>query len=273
MPAYHDTYSVEPKISVRDLSFFYGQHQALFNNHLDIAPQKVTAIIGPSGCGKSTHIRVYNRIFELYPEFRAQGEVLLDGKNILDPGQDLMELRRRLGMVFQRPIPFPLSIYDNVSFGLRQHYRLSRGETMDWVEEGLRGAALWAEVKDCLHRPGTSLSGGQQQRLCIARAIVVKPEVLLMDEPCSAIDPVGTARVEELIVELKAKYTIVIVTHNMQQAARIADFTAFFYRGRILDFGPTPDIFNTYSLLEDIPRKEHLDALLEPGRPPAPRFS
>ena len=233
----------------------------------------MTAIIGPSGCGKSTHIRVYNRIFELYPDYRAEGEVLLDGHNILHPGQDLMELRRRLGMVFQRPIPFPLSIYDNVAFGLQQHYRLSKGETADWVEEALRGAALWDEVKDALHRPGTSLSGGQQQRLCIARAIVVKPEVLLMDEPCSAIDPVGTAKVEELILELKAKYTIAIVTHNMQQAARISDFTAFFYRGHILDFGATGDIFNKYSLLEDIPRKEHLDSLLNLDGSPGPSLS
>ena len=183
-----------------------------------------------------------------------------------------MELRRRLGMVFQRPIPFPLSIYDNVAFGLQQHYRLSKSETADWVEEALRGAALWDEVKDSLHRPGTSLSGGQQQRLCIARAIVVKPEVLLMDEPCSAIDPVATAKVEELILELKSKYTIAIVTHNMQQAARISDFTAFFYRGHILDFGATGDIFNKYSLLEDIPRKEHLDALLNLDGSPGPRY-
>ena len=273
MPAYHDTASPAPKIAVRNLNFFYGQQQALFRNNLDIAPQRVTAIIGPSGCGKSTHIRVYNRIFELYPDYRAEGEVWLDGHNILDPGQDLMELRRRLGMVFQRPIPFPLSIYDNVSFGLQQHYRLSKSETTGWVEEALRGAALWDEVKDSLHQPGTSLSGGQQQRLCIARAIVVKPEVLLMDEPCSAIDPVATAKVEELIVELKSKYTIAIVTHNMQQAARISDFTAFFYRGQILDFGATGDIFNKYSLLEDIPRKEHLDALLEVDRPPGSTLS
>jgi phosphate transport system ATP-binding protein len=267
MPAYYDASLFAAKISVRNLNFFYGPHQALFRNNLDIAPQRVTAIIGPSGCGKSTHIRVYNRIYELYPDYRAEGEVQLDGQNILDAAQDLMELRRRLGMVFQRPIPFPLSIYDNVSFGLQQHYRLRKSETADWVEEALRGAALWDEVKDFLHRPGTSLSGGQQQRLCIARAIVVKPEVLLMDEPCSAIDPVGTAKVEELILELKSKYTIAIVTHNMQQAARISDFTAFFYRGHILDFGATKDIFNKYSLLDDIPRKEHLDALLQSDRP------
>jgi phosphate transport system ATP-binding protein len=273
MPAYYDTASLAPKISVRNLNFFYGPQQALFNNDLDIAPQRVTAIIGPSGCGKSTHIRVYNRIFELYPDYRAEGEVFLDGQNILGPGHDLMELRRRLGMVFQRPIPFPLTIYDNISFGLHQHYRLGKSETADWVEEALRGAALWDEVKDFLHRPGTSLSGGQQQRLCIARAIVVKPEVLLMDEPCSAIDPVATAKVEELILELKSKYTIAIVTHNMQQAARISDFTAFFYRGHILDFGATGDIFNKYSLLEDIPRKEHLDALLNFDSPLGPSLS
>ncbi len=273
IPAYYDIASPPAKIMVRDLNFFYGSHQALFDNNLDIAPQKVTAIIGPSGCGKSTHLRVYNRIFELYPDYRAEGKVFLDGRNLLDSAQDLMELRRRLGMVFQRPIPLPLSIYDNVSFGLRQHYHLSRSETADWVEEALRGAALWDEVKDFLHRPGTSLSGGQQQRLCIARAIVVKPEILLMDEPCSAIDPVATAKVEDLILELKSKYTIVIVTHNMQQAARISDFTAFFYRGHILDFGATGDIFNKYSLLEDIPRKEQLDTLLKADRPDGPALS
>jgi phosphate transport system ATP-binding protein len=267
MPPYYDNASLPPKISVRNLNFFYGTQQALFNNNLDIAPHRVTAIIGPSGCGKSTHIRVYNRIYELYPEHHARGEVLLDGQNILEPAQDLMELRRRLGMVFQRPIPFPLSIYDNVAFGLHQHYRLGKSETAAWVEEAWRGAALWDEVKDGLHRPGTSLSGGQQQRLCLARAIVVKPEVLLMDEPCSAIDPISTAKVEELILELKSQYTIAIVTHNMQQAARISDFTAFFYRGHILDFGATGDIFNKYSLLEDIPRKEHLDALLKAESP------
>jgi phosphate transport system ATP-binding protein len=273
MPAYYDASSLAAKISVRNLNFFYGPQQALFKNSLDIAPRRVTAIIGPSGCGKSTHIRVYNRIYELYPDYRAEGEVLLDGQNILDASQDLMELRRRLGMVFQRPIPFPLSIYDNVSFGLHQHYHLSKSETAAWVEEALRGAALWDEVKDFLHRPGTSLSGGQQQRLCIARAIVVKPEVLLMDEPCSAIDPVATAKVEELLLELKSKYTIAIVTHNMQQAARISDFTAFFYRGHILDFGATKDIFNRYSLLDDIPRQEHLDALLHSDRPHGPTLS
>jgi phosphate transport system ATP-binding protein len=269
MPAYRDRASLPAKIEVKNLNFYYGDHQALFDNHLTIAPQKVTAIIGPSGCGKSTHLRVYNRIFELYPEYRAAGQVLLDGVDVLSPSQDLMDLRRRLGMVFQRPIPFPLSIHDNVAFGLRQHYRPGKSETAQRVEEALRGAALWHEVKDRLHRPGTSLSGGQQQRLCIARAIVVRPEVLLMDEPCSAIDPVATAKVEELIRELKDRYTIVIVTHNMQQAARISDFTAFFYRGHILDFGPTPEIFGKYSLLDDIPQKEHLESLLTGDRPGA----
>ena len=267
MPAYSEIRGPINKISVRNLDFYYGDHQALFDNNLDIAEHKATAIIGPSGCGKSTHIRVYNRIFELYPDYRATGEVWLDGQNVLDPAHDVMELRRRLGMVFQRPVPFPLSIWDNVSFALRQHYRYSKSETADRVETALKGAALWDEVKDVLHRPGTSLSGGQQQRLCIARAIVVEPEVLLMDEPCSAIDPVATAKVEELIKELKSRYTIAIVTHNMQQAQRISDFTAFFYQGRIIDFGTTGDIFSKYSLLEEVPGKEQLDMLLSQDRP------
>lgn len=267
MPAYSDSKGPVPKISTHNLNFFYGDVQALFDNNLDIAERKATAIIGPSGCGKSTHLRVYNRIFELYPDYRAAGEVYLDGKNILDPTQDLMELRRRLGMVFQRPVPFPMSIWDNVSFGLRQHYRLSKSETADRVEAAFKKAALWDEVKDSLQRPGTSLSGGQQQRLCIARAIVVEPEVLLMDEPCSAIDPVATAKVEELIKELKSRYTIAIVTHNMAQALRVSDFTAFFYQGRIIDFGTTDDIFSKYSLLEEVPGKEQLDMLLSAERP------
>jgi phosphate transport system ATP-binding protein len=273
MPAYFETKVPRSKISVRNLSFFYGDHQALFDNNLDIAEHKVTAIIGPSGCGKSTHLRIYNRIYELYPDYRATGEVFLDGQNVLDPAQDLMELRRRLGMVFQRPIPFPLTIFENVSFGLKQHYRLGKSETADRVEAALKGAALWEEVKDHLHRPGISLSGGQQQRLCIARAIVVEPEVLLMDEPCSAIDPVGTARIEELIHDLRSRYTIAIVTHNMQQAQRVSDFTAYFYRGRIIDFGLTADIFSKYSLLEEVPGKEQLDALLGQDRPPATPLS
>ena len=231
------------KITTRQLQFFYGENQALFDNNLEIARNRVTAIIGPSGCGKSTHIRVYNRIYELYADQRASGEVLLDGNNILSPGYDLMELRRKVGMIFQKPTPFPMSIFDNVAFGLKMHYRLSRGELADRVEEALSRAALWDEVKDQLRQPGTAISGGQQQRLCIARALAVAPEILLMDEPTSAIDPIATARIEELINTLRATYTIVIVTHNMQQAARVSDYTAFFYHGRIVEFGPTQRIF------------------------------
>ncbi len=231
------------KITTRQLHFFYGEQQALFDNNLEIARNRVTAIIGPSGCGKSTHIRVYNRIYELYGDQRASGEVLLDGNNILSPGYDLMELRRKVGMIFQKPTPFPMSIFDNVAYGLKMHYRLSRGELADRVEEALSRAAIWDEVKDHLRQPGTAISGGQQQRLCIARALAVAPEILLMDEPTSAIDPIATARIEELINTLKATYTIVIVTHNMQQAARVSDYTAFFYQGHIVEFGPTQRIF------------------------------
>ncbi len=231
------------KIMARRLNFFYGDHQALFDNNLEIARNRVTAIIGPSGCGKSTHIRIYNRIYELYDDQRAEGELLLDGRNILDPSYDVMELRRRVGMIFQKPTPFPMSIFDNVAYGLKMHYRLGRGELADRVEEALSRAALWDEVKDVLKQPGTALSGGQQQRLCIARALAVAPEVLLMDEPTSAIDPIATARIEELINELKSTYTIVIVTHNMQQAARVSDYTAFFYQGSIIEFGDTQKIF------------------------------
>jgi len=234
---------VGPKIIARQVSFFYGDHQALFENDMEIHRHKVTAIIGPSGCGKSTHIRIYNRIYQLYGEQRAFGEVLLDGENILDPAIDLMELRRRVGMIFQKPTPFPMSVFENVVFGLKLHYKLSKGEMADRVEEALSKAALWDEVKDILRQPGTALSGGQQQRLCIARALAVEPEVLLMDEPTSAIDPIATAKIEELINSLKSKYTIVIVTHNMQQAARVSDFTAFFYQGRIVEFGDTQKIF------------------------------
>jgi phosphate transport system ATP-binding protein len=231
------------KLSVRHLDFYYGETQALFDNNLDIAEHRVTAIIGPSGCGKSTHLRVYNRIYELYREQRAEGQIWLDGANILDPKQDVMELRKKIGMIFQKPTPFPMSVFENVAYGLRMHYSLSKSELADRVEDALRRAALWDEIKDVLHRPGTALSGGQQQRLCIARTIVVQPELLLMDEPCSAIDPIGTAKVEELINELKDEYTIVIVTHNMQQAARVSDFTAFFYVGRVVEFGATQQIF------------------------------
>ncbi|HVN76825.1 MAG TPA: phosphate ABC transporter ATP-binding protein PstB [Thermoanaerobaculaceae bacterium] len=231
------------KISVRGLNFFYGATQALFDNSIEIPAGSVTAIIGPSGCGKSTHIRVYNRIFQLYREQRATGEVWIDGANVLAPGVDLIELRRRIGMIFQKPTPFPLSVHENLAYGLRMHYKMSRSELDGRIEGALRAAALWDEVRDKLHRPGTALSGGQQQRLCIARAIAVEPEVLLMDEPTSAIDPVATARIEELIAQLRERYTIVIVTHNMQQAARVSDFTAFFLSGRIVEFGATTDLF------------------------------
>ncbi|MBM4286042.1 MAG: phosphate ABC transporter ATP-binding protein PstB [Deltaproteobacteria bacterium] len=243
MPAYSDTSSLAIKISVRGLNFYYGSQQALFDNNLDIASQRVTAIIGPSGCGKSTHLRVYNRIYELYRDQRATGAVLLDGANILEPQYDIMELRRKIGMIFQKPTPFPMSVFDNVAYGLKLHYSLKKSEMADRVEESLSRAALWDEVKDIMHRPGTALSGGQQQRLCIARALAVEPEVLLMDEPTSAIDPIATAKIEELIHSLKESYTIVIVTHNMQQAARVSDFTAFFFQGRVIEFGETQTIF------------------------------
>jgi phosphate transport system ATP-binding protein len=234
---------IPPKLAVRHLNFYYGETQALFDNNLDIAENRVTAIIGPSGCGKSTHLRVYNRIYELYRDHRAEGEIWLDGINVLSPAQDVMELRKKIGMIFQKPTPFPMSVFENVAYGLKMHYALNKSEMADRVEDALKRSALWDEVKDVLHRPGTALSGGQQQRLCIARTIVVEPELLLMDEPCSAIDPIGTAKVEELINELKAEYTIVIVTHNMQQAARVSDFTAFFYVGRVVEFGATQQIF------------------------------
>ncbi len=236
-------YVPQPKIMVRNLNFFYGDFQALHDNNLDIAAHKVTAIIGPSGCGKSTHIRVYNRIFELYRDQRAEGAVYLDGVNILSPEVDVIDLRRRVGMIFQKPTPFPMSIFDNVAYGLRLHYKLPKSELEDRVKAALQAAALWDEVKDKLHQSAYALSGGQQQRLVIARALAVEPEVLLMDEPTSAIDPVATARIEDLIESLKERYTIVIVTHNMQQAARISDYTAFFYNGRIVEFGPTEEIF------------------------------
>lgn len=239
----NDLAGLQPKVSVRNLNFYYGEHQVLKDNNLDIAENKVTAIIGPSGCGKSTHIRCYNRIYEMYRGQRATGEILLDNQNILDPSVDLIELRMRVGMIFQRPSPFPMSIYNNVAYGLRLQRSYSKSDLGDRVEKALRGAALWDEVKDKLHSLGTNLSGGQQQRLCIARAIAVEPEVILMDEPASAIDPIGTAKIEELIAELKEEYTIVIVTHNMQQAARVSDYTAFFFEGVLIEFGVTNDIF------------------------------
>ncbi len=233
------------RISVKNLNFFYNNTQALYNNTIEIEPGKVTAIIGPSGCGKSTHIRVYNRIYELYPDQRAEGEVLIDGENILSPQYDLIELRKRVGMIFQKPTPFPMSVYDNVAYGLKLHYKISKSELDDRVEKALKKAALWDEVKDKLKHPGTALSGGQQQRLSIARAIAVEPEILLMDEPTSAIDPVATAKIEDLITELRGNYTIVIVTHNMQQAARISDFTAFFFEGHIVEYGQTKKLFTS----------------------------
>ncbi len=231
------------KVETRGLNFHYGDQQALFDNDLVVATNRVTAIIGPSGCGKSTHLRTYNRIFELYRNQRVTGEILLDGKNIFDPDVDLLELRRRVGMIFQRPTPFSLSVFENVAYGLRLHFRMSKSEMAGRVETALRQAALWEEVQDKLNSPGTALSGGQQQRLCVARALAVQPEVILMDEPTSAIDPVATARIEELIQDLKRDYTLVVVTHNMQQAARISDYTAFFYEGNIVEFGPTRKIF------------------------------
>jgi phosphate transport system ATP-binding protein len=231
------------KLSVKNLNFFYGSHQSLFNNTIDIFANQVTAIIGPSGCGKSTHIRTYNRIFELYRNQRAEGQILLDGEDILSSDMNLIDLRKRVGMIFQKPSPFPMTIFENVAYGLRLHYRIGRHELTDRVESALKRSALWNEVQDKLDRPGTELSGGQQQRLCIARAIAVEPEVLLMDEPSSAIDPVATAKIEDLIESLKEKYTIVLVTHNMQQAARVSDYTAFFYNGHIIEFGLTEQIF------------------------------
>ncbi len=231
------------KVSVRNLNFHYGKHQALFDNTLDIYENQVTAVIGPSGCGKSTHLRTYNRIFELYREQQADGEIIIDGENILNPEVDLLDLRRKVGMIFQKPTPFPMSVFDNVAYCIKLHYKLSRSDLADRVEKALQQAAIWDEVKDKLKKPGMSLSGGQQQRLCIARAIAVAPEVLLMDEPTSAIDPVGTRKIESLVEELKKDFTIVIVTHNMQQAARVSDRTAFFYEGKIIEYDKTDVIF------------------------------
>ncbi len=236
--------ALESVISVHELDFFYGKEQALFKNSVEIKKNRVTAIIGPSGCGKSTHIRTYNRIYELYRDHKATGTIMFDGKNVLAPGTDLLDLRRRMGMIFQKPSPFPMTVFDNVAYGLRQHYKLSRSELADRVEDALKRSALWTEVKHKLGEPGIALSGGQQQRLCIARCIATEPDVVLMDEPASAIDPVATAKIEELMESLKENFTIVIVTHNMQQAARVSDYTAFFYEGSIVEFGPTTQIFS-----------------------------
>ena len=230
------------KIDIRDLSFFYGTSKALKNITLPIYDRKVTAFIGPSGCGKSTLLRVINRIYDLYPHQRAEGSVTLDGEDILKV-KDLNLLRARIGMVFQKPTPFPMSIYDNVAFGIKLYERLPRSEMDGRVEDALTRAALWTEVKDKLDASGLSLSGGQQQRLCIARSVATRPEVILLDEPCSALDPISTAKIEELIDELSADYTIVIVTHNMQQASRASDYTAFMYLGELVEYGATEKIF------------------------------
>ena len=231
------------KVEIRKVSFFYGKFQALKEISLPLYDRSVTAFIGPSGCGKSTLLRTLNRIYELYPGQRASGEVIVDGENILDPGLDLIRLRARIGMVFQKPTPFPMSIYDNIAFGIRLYEKLPKAELDDRVEASLRRAALWDEVKGKLRQSGLSLSGGQQQRLCIARAIAIEPEILLLDEPASALDPISTQRIEELIAELKVDYCIAMVTHNMQQAARSSDYTAFLYLGELIEFDETERIF------------------------------
>jgi phosphate transport system ATP-binding protein len=236
-----------PKVSVRDLNFYYGEHHALKKINLNLATNRVTAFIGPSGCGKSTLLRIFNRMYDLYPGQRAEGQVMLDSQNILDPKLDLNLLRARIGMVFQKPTPFPMTIYENIAFGIRLYEKISKAEMDVRVEKALRGGALWNEVKDKLNASGLSLSGGQQQRLCIARTIAVRPEVILFDEPCSALDPISTAKVEELIDELKDQYTIAIVTHNMQQAARVSDTTAFMYLGELVEFDQTNKIFTSPS--------------------------
>ncbi len=233
------------KVDIRNLDFFYGDYKALKSINLALGLNRVTAFIGPSGCGKSTLLRILNRMYDLYPGQRAEGEVLLDGKNILDPSVDINLLRARVGMVFQKPTPFPMTIYDNIAFGIKLYEKLPKSELDGRVETALKGAALWNEVKDKLGASGLSLSGGQQQRLCIARTVAIKPEVILFDEPCSALDPISTAKVEELIDELKNQYTIAIVTHNMQQAARVSDFTAFMYLGDLIEFGETSRMFTT----------------------------
>ena len=238
-----DTSDLPVKISIRNLSFFYGDTKALKDIALSLYQGKVTAFIGPSGCGKSTLLRILNRMYDLYPNQRAEGEVLFDGEDILSPRQDLNLLRARIGMVFQKPTPFPMSIYENIAFGIRLYEKLPKSELDGRVENSLRRAALWDEVKSKLNANGLSLSGGQQQRLCIARTVAIKPEVILFDEPCSALDPISTAKIEELIDELKDDYTIAIVTHNMQQAARVSDLTAFMYLGEMVEFDTTSKMF------------------------------
>ncbi len=231
------------KISVKSLNFYYGKFHALKDISLEIPEKKVTAFIGPSGCGKSTLLRTFNRIFELYPEQRAEGEILIDGEDVIRSKMDISLIRAKVGMVFQKPTPFPMSIYENIAFGVRLFEKLTRVEMDERVEWALKKGALWSEVKDKLNQSGSGLSGGQQQRLCIARAVAIKPEILLLDEPCSALDPISTGKIEELIHELKSDYTVLIVTHNMQQAARCSDYTAYMYLGDLMEVGATSDIF------------------------------
>jgi phosphate transport system ATP-binding protein len=240
-----DVSKLTPKITLKNLEFFYGDSRALKGITMSLYANKATAFIGPSGCGKSTLLRILNRMYDLYPGQRATGDVMFDGDNLLRDGQDINLLRARIGMVFQKPTPFPMTIYENIAFGIRLYEKLPKSELDGRVEHALRRGAIWEEVKDKLNASGLSLSGGQQQRLCIARTVAVKPEVILFDEPCSALDPISTAKIEELIDELKQDYTIVIVTHNMQQAARVSDFTAFMYLGELVEFGPTATVFTT----------------------------
>ena len=242
-----DGSALKDKIAIRNLDFYYGESKALKGISLPLYANKATAFIGPSGCGKSTLLRVLNRMYDLYPGQRAEGQVLFDGKNILEPDLDLNLLRARVGMVFQKPTPFPMTIYENIAFGIRLYEKLPKSEMDGRVEQALQRGALWDEVKDKLSANGLSLSGGQQQRLCIARTVAIKPEVILLDEPCSALDPISTAKIEELIDELKEDYTIVIVTHNMQQAARVSDFTAFMYLGELIEFDTTSKMFTAPS--------------------------
>lgn len=235
--------SIPTKLAIRNLNFYYGDYQAIKDVNLEVKENKVTAFIGPSGCGKSTLLRTFNRMYELYPGQRAEGEINMDGENLLTSKKDISLIRAKVGMVFQKPTPFPMSIYDNIAFGVRLFDKLSKGEMDERVEWALTKAALWNEVKDKLGQSGNGLSGGQQQRLCIARGIAIKPEVMLLDEPCSALDPISTAKIEELIAELKSDYTVVIVTHNMQQAARVSDYTAYMYLGELMEFGETDQVF------------------------------
>ena len=231
------------KLEVKDLNFYYGAFHALKSVNLSIPEKKVTAFIGPSGCGKSTLLRVFNKMYALYPEQRAEGQILMDGEDLITSKKDIALIRSKIGMVFQKPTPFPMSIYENIAFGVRLYENLSRADMDNRVQWALEQAALWTEVKDKLNQSGLSLSGGQQQRLCIARGVAVKPDILLLDEPTSALDPISTAKIEELVFELKSSYTIAIVTHNMQQAARVSDYTAYMYLGELVEFGVTDELF------------------------------